>query len=294
MTAERKAYFQLHLAVLLYGFTAILGDLITLSASVLVWWRVLITSLSFILIIPVIKTVRKMPGGMLWRFVGIGILVGIHWITFFGAIKYANPSVCLVCMATTSFFTAVLEPLILKQRFKWYELILGLLIIPGMVLVVSSLEFDMWIGVAMGLISALLASTFSIFNKKYVDRADPKEITFIELSSAWFFITLLLPFILSENVAFWPQDTDWLYLIILALVCTTFAYVISLAALKHLSAFAATLTVNLEPVYGILLAFFLLDDSQELSFSFYLGCLVILLAVFSYPFIKKRFKGIEA
>ena len=289
MSPERKAYLQLHLAVLLYGFTAILGDLISLSASVLVWWRVLITSLSFFLIIPVFQVVRKMPRPLIWRFMGIGVLVGIHWITFFGAIKYANPSVCLVCMATTSFFTAVLEPIMLKQKFKWYELFLGVMIIPGMILVVRSLEVDMWIGVAMGLVSALLASMFSILNKKYVNTADPKEITFLELGSAWLFITLLLPFILTEGVAFWPVGKDWMFLIILALLCTTFAYVISLAALKHISAFAATLTVNLEPVYGILLAFFLLNDSQELNPSFYLGCLVILLAVFSYPFLKKRF-----
>lgn len=286
MNKERKAYLELHLAVLLFGFTAILGDLISLSATVLVWWRVLLTSLSFFFLIPVFKRIPLIPRHLLWRFLGIGILVALHWMTFFGAIKFANPSVCLVCMATTSFFTAVLEPLLLKQKFKWYELLLGILIIPGMVLVVSSLEFEMWIGVVLGLISAFLASLFSILNKKYIDMADAKEITFIELSSAWLFISVLLPFILDETTLFWPQGLDWIYLLVLALLCTTLAYVLSLRALKYLSAFAATLTVNLEPVYGILLAFFILNDSAELDRNFYLGCGIILAAVFAYPWLK--------
>lgn len=288
MNSEKRAYLELHLAVLLYGLTAILGDLISLSAITLVWWRVLLTSLSFFLIIPVIKTLRNMPRGLILRFFGIGILVGIHWITFFGSIKFSNPSVCLVCLATTSFFTSFLEPLILKEKFKWYELLLGVMIVPGMLLVVNSVNTDMWFGIGLGLISALLASIFSILNKKYINDADPKEITFIELSSAWLFICLLLPFVISQGVSFWPQGMDWIYLIVLSLLCTTLAYVLSLKALKYISAFAATLTVNLEPVYGIILAFFLLDDSTELNSSFYLGCAIIILAVFAYPIIKKK------
>ncbi|NNE30419.1 MAG: DMT family transporter [Saprospiraceae bacterium] len=288
MAEVRKAYLQLHIAVLLYGFTAILGDLISLSAPVLVWWRVFFTSLSFFFLFPVFARLKALPRGLIWRFMGIGVLIALHWITFFGSIKYANPSVCLVCMATTSFFTAILEPSLLRQKHKWYEFVLGLLIIPGMILVVRGLQIDMWVGVLLGLVSAFLASLFSILNKKYIHRADPQEITFVELGSAWLFISLLLPFILRGNVAFLPEGMDWAYLLVLSLLCTTFAYVLSLKALKHISAFAATLTINLEPVYGILLAFFFLNDAQELDHNFYLGCLVILLSVFAYPVIQKR------
>ena len=287
----RRAYLELHLAVLLFGITAIIGDLITLSATVLVWWRVLITSVSLLFLIQFGRKLRNIPSPLIWKYLGIGVLVGLHWMTFFGSIKFSNASVCLVCMATTSFFTSLLEPFILGQKFHWYEITLGLIIIPGMILIVSSLEFSMLAGMALGLLSAILASLFSIFNKKYIDQAEPLSITFLELGSAWLFISLLLPFIFVSNpeISFWPQQADWIYLLVLALLCTTLAYVLALRALKFLSAFAANLTVNLEPVYGIVLAVIILKENQELSAGFYWGCLIILLAVFSYPFLKKRF-----
>ncbi len=293
MKPVTKAYLQLHLAVLLYGFTAILGDLISLSAIVLVWWRVLIASISLFILIKFGRKIVQLPKKIIFTFMGIGILVGIHWITFFGAIKLSNASVCLVCMATTSFFTAFLEPAILKQKIKWYEIAIGIAIIPGMILVANSTELSsssvFW-GMLIGLLSAFLAATFATLNKKYVDEADPQTITFLELGSACLFISILLPFFFQQNptASFFPVEYDWLYLIVLALLCTTFAYVISLDALRHISAFAANLTVNLEPVYGILLAIVILNEDEQLHPNFYLGCIVIIGAVLGYPFIKKR------
>lgn len=291
MNNTQKAYLQLHIAVLLYGFTAILGDLIQLSALVLVWWRVFITSISLLFLIQFGRNIRKLPKALILKYMGIGILVGVHWICFFGAIKYSNASITLVCLATTSFFTAFLEPMILKQKIKSYEILLGLLIIPGMMLVVNNTDISMQLGIWIGLLSAFLASLFSSLNKKLVDDADPMSITFLELGSAWLFISLIMPFFFMNNeVAFMPSGSDWLYLMVLSLLCTTFAYVISLDALRHISAFAATLTINLEPVYGIILAWLILKENEELNMGFYLGCGLILAAVFSYPFVKSKFE----
>ena len=290
MNNTQKAYLQLHIAVLLYGFTAILGDLIQLSALVLVWWRVFITSISLLFLIQMGRKIKELPRALILKYMGIGVLVGIHWICFFGAIKYSNASITLVCLATTSFFTAFLEPMILKQKIKSYEILLGLLIIPGMMLVVNNTDISMQLGILIGLLAAFLASLFSSLNKKLVDDADPMSITFLELGSAWLFISLILPFFFFNNdVVFMPSGSDWIYLIVLSLLCTTFAYLISLDALRHISAFAATLTINLEPVYGIILAWLILKENEELNMGFYIGCVLILGAVFSYPFVKSRF-----
>ncbi len=288
MNATTRAYIQLHIAVFAYGFTAILGDLISLSALNLVWWRVLITSVSLLFLINVVNLFRTMPRKRILQFMGIGVLVGLHWICFYGAIKLANASISLVCMATSSFFAAFLEPLFLKERIKGYQVALGMLIIPGMALVVNGIQVEMMLGVWVGLAASLLATLFGIFNKILIDEAEPYSITFLELSSAWLFLSLLLPFFLEDLTDLKPTTHDWGYLLVLSLICTTLAFALSLKALKHLSAFASSLTINLEPVYGILLAYFMLNDSQELSTNFYIGVVVILLAVFAYPYLKRK------
>ncbi|MFT6321903.1 MAG: drug/metabolite transporter (DMT)-like permease [Granulosicoccus sp.] len=291
MNPIRKAYLQLHIAVLFFGFTAILGNdkLISIPAISIVWWRVLFTSVSLFFLINFGKSLRKIPKRYLWQYMVIGAIVALHWVCFFGSVKLAgNSSVTLVCMATGALFTALIEPLVLKTKFQKKDLLLGILVIPGMALVVGNVSSDMWLGIVVGLISAFLASVFSIWNKMIIDEADPKDITFLEMSSGWLFISCILPFVLhfDESIAFMPVGLDWIYLLLLALLCTTFAYVLSLRALKHLSAFASTLTFNLEPVYGILIAYFFLDE--KLSVGFYLGVLIILGAVFLYPFMNQK------
>jgi drug/metabolite transporter (DMT)-like permease len=291
MNPTRKAYLQLHIAVLFFGFTAILGNdkLISIPAISIVWWRVLFTSISLFFVINLGKTLSKIPKKYLWQYMVIGAIVALHWICFFGSVKLAgNSSVALVCMATVALFTAFLEPLVLKTKFHKKDLLLGILVIPGMALVVGNVSSEMWLGIAVGLLSAFLASVFSVWNKMIIHEADPRDITFLEMSSGWLFVSLILPFIMhfDEKVAFVPVGLDWIYLILLALVCTTLAYVLSLRALKHLSAFASMLTYNLEPVYGILIAYFFLDE--KLSAGFYLGVLIILGAVFMYPLLKKK------
>jgi len=315
----RTAYFQIHIAIILWGFTAILGDLISLSAIVLVWWRVLLTTISLLFLIDAGKLLRRLPPKTLLQFFGIGVLIAVHWITFFGAVKLANASIALICMATTSLFTSFLEPIFTDRPFRLYELVLSLFIIPGMWLIVDSTEVTMMWGIAVGLSSAFLVSLFSIFTKKLIDTAGPYEITFLQISSATIFLSFLLPiyFYLTPEAAFLPAGCDWtslftyggelksflwkwlrcdwVGLIILALVCTTYAYTLSIKAYNHLSAFAINLTVNLEPVYGIAIAWFILTDSDELSPDFYWGVLVILITVFSYPVFRNFFgkKSIE-
>lgn len=290
MDNVKRAYLELHVAVFLFGFTAILGDLIQLSALVIVWWRVLITSISMLFLIRVGKLFRTLPLKSILQFMGVGVLVAIHWVAFYGAIKLSNASITLICMATTSFFTSLVEPLIMKQRVRWYEIALGLLIIPGMALIVQTTDASMNYGILMGLLAAFTAALFATFNKRLIGQSDELNITFLELGSAWLVLSLVLPYYLYQNqgsIIFMPSKADWLYLIVLALLCTTLAYVLALRALRHLSAFAANLTVNLEPVYGIALAWLILSENEELTPSFYWGVFIILLAVFSYPLLKR-------
>ncbi len=289
MTPVQKAYLQLHIAVVLFGFTAILGRLIELSEMSIVWWRLLLTCISLIFFAGFIKNIKAIPGKGLWQLAGIGWIVTLHWVFFYGSIKYSNVSVALVCLATTSFFTSVLEPLLLRKPFKWHETALGILVIPGMYLIVESIEAKMYTGVWMALVSAFLAAIFAIANKKMVDRYDPNSITFVELGSGWILLCLLFPFYQQffPEATLLPTIMDFIYLIILALFCTTLAYVLSLKALKYISAFTANITINLEPIYGILLAIWIFAENKELNTTFYYGVLIILGAVFLHPVISK-------
>ncbi|MEZ5056619.1 MAG: DMT family transporter [Saprospiraceae bacterium] len=293
MDPVRRAYLELHIAVFLFGFTAILGDLIELNALVLVWWRVLLTSISLIFFIKIIRLFKTMEKKRILQFAGIGILVALHWLAFYGSIKLANASIALVCMATTSFFTSLMEPAIMRYRFRWYEVGLGLLVIPGMWLIANTSSPGMMSGIWVGLIAAFLASLFAILNKKLITKANPIAITFLELSSAWIFLCLIIPFYFWKNpeTLFLPPDwQNWAYILVLALLCTTLAYVLSIRSLMHISAFASNLTVNLEPVYGIALAVVLLNENEELNSGFYWGLAIILASVFSYPFFRKKFE----
>ncbi|MEO1259175.1 MAG: DMT family transporter [Bacteroidota bacterium] len=295
MSTTQRAYFELHIAAFLWGFTAILGDLIQLSALPLVWWRVLMTSISLLFFLKGGKEIFKLSRKTILQFAFVGVLTGLHWLTFFGAIKLANASITLVCMATCAFMTAIIEPLVLRTRIKWWEIFIGFLVVPGMVLIVENVDVSMHTGIWVGLLSAFLASVFSILNKKWIRNAATTSITFIEMTSAWLVLTLILPFSIQADpgAALMPSLKDFILLLVLAIACTTFAWVLALKALQHVSAFASTLTMNLEPVYGIFLAIIILNEHQELSPGFYWGVLLILAVVFSYPFLNKIMKRKE-
>ncbi len=281
------AYIQLHIAVVLFGFTAILGDLITLDATPLVWWRVLLSSISMILLVRVFSLVSEVGWSNILKFSGIGIITACHWVTFYASIKYANASVALVCLATTSLFTAFLEPFLLRTALRRLDIVIGLIIVPAMFLIVSNLEVSMYMGVYLGISSAVLAALFASLNKKLINKASPLRISFIELTSATLFLTIVLWLFFDLPDALQPQGNDWMYLIILALLCTTLAHYLSMASLRHISAFNSVLIINLEPVYGIILAALLLKEYQELTPNFYVGALIIIATVFAYPLLNK-------
>jgi drug/metabolite transporter (DMT)-like permease len=291
MNNTQRAYLELHFAVLLYGFTAILGSLIDLPALVLVWWRLLITCSAIMVYGNIFNRLKDLPKSTIYKLLGVGIIVSTHWLAFFGAIKLSNASVALVTFATTSFQSSLLEPLMTRQRIKWYEVALGIVIVPAMAIIVGSLPAEMSWGLIAGLGSAFLAVIFSILNKGLIKNADPLSITFLNLSGGWLWLSFILIFYFQkEPVLKWlPSGMDWTYLLVLALVCTNLGYLLGIRALRHLSAFTANLTINLEPVYGIILAWLILKEDKQLTTNFYWGASLTILAVLAYPFLKKRF-----
>jgi len=274
--------------VVLFGFTAILGDLITLDAVPLVWWRVILAGLSMVVMVKLPTLLKEVGTTAILRFAGIGVITALHWVTFYASINSANASIALVCLATTSFFVSLIEPLLLRRGVQWLDVGIGVVIFPGMVLIVSNLEGGMLTGVYLGIISALLAATFVTLNKKYIEDASPLRITFIEMVSSALFLSVvvLLCYDVPESIT--PTQSDWIYLIILALLCTTLAQYFAMSSLRHISAFTSVLIVNLEPVYGILLAALILKEYDELTMTFYLGAALIVSVVFLYPILKKR------
>jgi drug/metabolite transporter (DMT)-like permease len=292
MNDKLRAYFYLHFCVFIWGFTAILGKLISLQALPLVWWRVLLCCATLLLALPAAQIFGQ-ERRMFWRLFGIGVLVGIHWLCFYGAIKIANASVAVTTMATTSFFSALTEPLLMRQRIKWYELALGIFILPGMALVVGNIDWTMRLGFAVGTLGALLAAIFTALNKKALENNPPPPLvmSFTELFGGLAVTSLALPFALhwSPELAVMPRGQDWLWLGILAWVCTLLPYYLTLQAMRHITAFATNLTINLEPVYGVVLAALLFNEHKDLNPRFYLGVLIIIVAVFGHPFLKKYF-----
>ncbi len=293
MTPAAKAYWQIHLCVVLWGFTAILGKLITMPALPLVWWRMGLVVLVLALVPRVWRGLRAMPARLLLAYAGVGVLVALHWLTFYGAIKLANASVAATCMALATVFTALVEPKLAGRRFSRRELALGLAVLPGVALVVGGIPEAMRIGVAVGALSALFVALFASLNKRLVERADPLTVTALELGAGTLALTLLAPVMPLLFPAFagalfvLPSAHDAGYLLLLAFACTLFPFALSLVALRHMSAFAAQLAVNLEPVYAIVLAIVLLAEQHELTPRFYLGVAVILAAVLVHPLISR-------
>ncbi|MGY1459621.1 MULTISPECIES: EamA family transporter [unclassified Luteimonas] len=293
MTPTTRAQLQIHLCVVLWGFTAILGKLITLQALPLVWWRMLLVVAALALLPRVWRGLRALPRRLLLSYAGIGVLVALHWLTFYGAVKLANASVAATCMALATVFVAMIEPRLAKRRFSRAELALGISVLPGVALVVGGIPDGMRIGVAVGAVSALFVALFGSLNKRLVDHADPLVVTAVELGAGTLALTLLaplMPFVfpaLAGPLFTLPGAADASYLLLLAFACTLFPFALSLVALRHMSAFSAQLAVNLEPVYAIVLAIVLLSEQQELSLPFYLGVAIILAAVLVHPVLAR-------
>jgi len=287
----RKAFLQIHFCVLLWGFTAILGKLITLPALPLVWWRMLIVVAALALVPRVWRGVRAMPRRLMFAYAGIGVLVSLHWLTFYGAIKLSNASVGATCIALATVFTALVEPWLARRKFSKRELALGIAVLPGVALVVGGVPSSMRLGIAVGTLSAFLVALFGSLNKRLVEHGDPLTVTALELGAGTLVMTALAPLMpllfpaFAGNLFVLPSLHDALYLLGLSLACTLLPFTLSLVALRHMSAFAAQLAVNLEPVYAIVLAIVLLGEQRELTPRFYLGVAIILAAVLLYPLI---------
>jgi len=289
MTGTAKAYWQIHFCVLLWGFTAILGKLISLPALALVSWRMLLVSATLLLVPRVWRGLQAMPGQLLVTYAGIGIVVALHWLTFYGAIKLANASVAVSCLALGSVFTALLEPWIAGRRFDPRELALGITVVPGIVLLVGGVPIGMHRGIAVGVVSAFLAALYSTLNKRHVEGANPLTVTAIELGAGSFFLVALSLSVPSFGPPFpLPGLRDAALLVVLAVGCTLLPFTLSLVALRRISAFSTQLALNLEPVYAIVLAILLLDEQRELSPRFYVGVAIILSAVILYPLLVRR------
>lgn len=276
----KKAFIQLHIAVFLAGFTAILGKLIELNEGLLVWYRLFLTVIILGTIMLYKKQLLAIPAKDMLKIAGVGLVIAIHWVTFYGSVKYANVSVALVCFSATGFFTAVFEPAILRKKIVPAELLLGILAISG-IYIIFDFHPQYKVGIIFGLISAMGSALFPVFNKQLLLRFSPKILTLYELGSGLVLLTFLVPFYLMQFPAayYLPTIQDWGWLLILAALCTVVSFDLQLNALKKISAFTANLTYNLEPVYGIILAFIFFNENKMLHNGFYIGLALIVLAI---------------
>ncbi|MCB0701060.1 MAG: EamA family transporter [Chitinophagaceae bacterium] len=277
----KKALFQMHLAVVLWGFTGVLGKEITLGAPMQVWYRMLLTALFMAAFVQFRKEWVPIPKKDKWRLAYIGCLMALHWVAFFGAIKLANVSIALVCMSTAGIFTSLFDPFVNDTKHNVPELLIGLLGIVGVYLIYQFQQMYA-LGVLSGLTAAILAAWFTVLNKKITSKYPSRTLVFYEMGTGWILLNILIPIYIlysHEPVQLLPQNWDWLWLIILSLCCTVWAQYLALNALKHISSFTSSLSVNLEPVYGILLAFAIYHEYEMLHKWFYLGMALILFSV---------------
>lgn len=276
----KAALIKLHIAVFLWGFTGVLGRAIALNEGLLVWYRILITVVSLFILMKWRGELEKVTLKTMLQLFGIGAIVALHWVCFYGSIKYANVSIALICFSSAGVIAALLEPLMTDKKLVWMELLLGCIGIAGIYLI---FHFDTRYrtGIIIGFISTVLSVTFSILNKKAVATVAPKTMMLYELSGGLLVLTLLMPVYLHyfPTAKMLPSLEDWGWLFLLSWACTVYAMDLSLQALRKISAFTQNLIVNLEPVYGIVLAFFVYHENKDLSDRFYIGFALILIAV---------------
>jgi drug/metabolite transporter (DMT)-like permease len=285
--ARTKNLVILHLTVFVWGFTGILGALISIPATQLVWYRVLIAFITLLVYFKAARLSLKVSGEVFLKLFFTGAIVALHWILFFQSIKVSTVSVTLVCLSSLTLFTAILEPLFKRKRIAELDIITGLIIICGIYLIFT-FESQFTEGIIYGLLSALSASIFSIINSKQIQNRPAPIISFYELLGAWTWISIFLLISSDYTASMAVSFSDLLYLFVLGTICTSIAYVAGVAVMKELSAFRVALITNLEPVYGIVLAFIFFGKREQMTPGFYLGALIILTAIFIYPVIKNR------
>ena len=282
----KKAFFQLHIAVFLAGFTGILGRLITLNEGLIVWYRLLFTAATMWILFGLMKKFQKISIIDILKIAGVGFIAAMHWATFYGSIKYANVSVALVCFAAIGFFTALFEPIILRKRLNRVELLLGLITLSG-IYIIFHFDTQFKTGIILGIISAILASLFPIFNREFLKRINVETMLAWQQTGGLITLSILLPFYLQkfpvETILPSLNNIGWL--LVLSWFCSVIAFQLSSNALKRLSAFTVNLTFNLEPVYGIILAFIIYKENQFLSKWFFVGFGIIAAVLIIHIFL---------
>jgi drug/metabolite transporter (DMT)-like permease len=285
-----KSYLHLHLIVFIWGFTAVLGRLITLDALPLVWFRMLFAVLFIFSYIRIKKIPIKLSKRTILKFLVAGLVIALHWFTFFRAIKVSNVSITLACLSTGAFFTSLIEPIFFGKKVIWYEIFFGLIVVFGLS-IIFNVEGRYIEGIFLALTSAFLSASFAVINSKFVKEYEPTVISFYELSGGVLFFSVFLLFSNSFNASFFQLTTsDFVYLMILSSVCTAYAFIASTSVMKFLSPYTVMLTINLEPIYGIILAVLIFKEKEQMSQGFYIGAIIILITVILNGIIKSRQK----
>lgn len=285
---QRKDLLHLHFIVVILGFTAILGKMIALPAEEIVFWRMLFAVLGLQVIAFTQKNVPLVPLYKRFIFIAIGVIVAIHWLAFFAAIKLSNVSVTLVCLSSTTFFTSLLEPLFFRRKISGLELFLGVAIIGGVYLIFK-FETDYSTGIIVAIFSSLLAAIFMVLNKKMATGFNSVTVSLYEmwggLGTLAFYNLITGNFSLFTSL---PNGVDLFWLFVLGVICTSYAYTASVKVMRSLSAYLIVLTVNMEPIYGIILGVLIFGESELMTSGFYLGALIIFASVFVYPYLNRR------
>lgn len=287
-----KHHILLHFIILLWGFTGILGKLIHLEALHIVWLRHLIAVLSLgLFFIFLQRTIKVSSWRILFKLFGVGIIIALHWLTFFKAIQLSTASLGILCLSTTTLHVTWLEPLVMKKKFSWIEFFLGLCVIAGIGIVAGDFKPNDYESLAYGLISALLAAMFTVFNGYLVNETPSSTISFFELLAGFLFLTGFLWIQDKLNSKLFDMSlNDFLWLLFLGIICTSFAFLVTINITKALGAFTVALCINLEPVYTMLLAIIILKENQVLSLQFYLGALIVVIVLIANPIIKQYLK----
>jgi drug/metabolite transporter (DMT)-like permease len=282
-----KSYLNLHLIVFIWGFTAVLGALITIHADALVWYRMLFAAVFLFLFILFKKESFRIPVREFFKLIFVGLLIAIHWIFFFEAIHVSNVSITLAVFSLGAFLASILEPIFYKRKVLWYEVFFGLVIIAALAMILQ-VEMHYFAGMMFALTSIIVGVLFTLMNGKLIENHEPSVITFYEFLAGVFFITIYFLFTNKFNVSFFILTTnDWVYLLILSSVCTAYAFTASVKVMRILSPYTVMLTTSLEPVYGIILAYFIIGEKEKMSGEFYVGAVLIVIAVIVNGMLKR-------
>lgn len=300
MNKEKQATINMHIATFLFGMTAILGKLISLNEFNMVWHRMLLASIVFMLVPSFWKKIKSIPNKIIGIYLLNGIVVALHWLTFYGSIKINNSaSLTLACFGSVSIFASIIEPLVFKVRIKKSEIALGLFVLLGLVFIAKAnpddhftLSSNYMQAIILALISAFLAVIFTVVNKKYIADYSPSVLTWAQMLGGTIFLSIIMPFIVKTGISFQfiPSALDIFWLLVLVVICTNVAFSLEMKSLKNMSAFASSIILNLEPVYGIIAAILIFKENETLNIWFYAGAVVVISSVFLHAYYSKKLR----